>query len=69
MIAILLAICALFAAGWCLTLLFSQIRTPVETSGGTTLVDRWHVWMGISLAAAAVSRVAWGVTQRPKNLE
>jgi len=68
MTAILLTFCALIAAYWCVTLLVSGLDAagPVEAE---TITDRWHVWMGAALVAAATARLSWGVTQRPKNLE
>lgn len=68
MMAILLTLFALTAAYWCVTLLVSSLNDagPVEAGSFT---DRWHVWMGAALVAAATARLSWGVTQRPKNLE
>ena len=68
MMAILLTLCALTAACWCVTLLVSSLNDTGPVEGGS-FTDRWHVWMGAALAATAAARVSWGVTQRPKNLE
>lgn len=68
MTAIVLALCALTAAYWCVTLLVSSLNDTGPLEGGF-FTDRWHVWMAAALVAAATARLSWSVTQRPKNLE
>ncbi len=66
--ALAFALCAIAAAYRFVGLLAADI-------GGTasdfpnSVVNRWHLWLGIALLCAAGASVSWSAAQRPRKRE
>lgn len=67
-VALTLALCAIAAAYRFAVLLVDDIGGPYN-GVASSVVHRWHLWLGIALACAAGASVSWGATHRPRKRE
>jgi hypothetical protein len=65
-VALALAICAVAAVIRFVVLVAANLGDP--TAPGSVM-DRWHVWLGVALLSAAVAAVSWSGVQRPRKRE
>ncbi len=65
--ALALALGAIAAAYRSVVLLAADLSGSAPVTG--SVVDRWHLWLAISLLCAAGASASWGVAQRPRKRE
>lgn len=68
LVAILLAFTSLGCGYWSVRLLLGGLGEK-SLDDTAAVIERWHVWLAGSIAAAVISRIAWGPDQRPTNRE